>query len=91
MSDMAASAPTAAVPFRKVRLSVIFVAKSVVYPRMQRHVQGFMPLPNIRLAEKQPVIIPAREFLQTNCHTGAAPIKPGHEMFPAQPSHDLHA
>jgi hypothetical protein len=56
---MAASAPTAAVPFRKVRLSVIFVAKSVVYPRTQRHAQGFMPLPNICPVEKQPVIIPA--------------------------------
>lgn len=29
---------------------------------MQRHVQGFMLLPNIRSVEKQPVIIPSREF-----------------------------
>ena len=62
MSDMAASAPAAAVLFKKVRLSVIFMPTSVVYPRMREHAEGFMPLPNTRPAKKQPVILPAPEF-----------------------------
>jgi len=62
MSDMAASAPAAAVLFKKVRLSVIFMPTSVVYPRMREHAEGFMPLPNTCPAKKQPVILPAPEF-----------------------------
>ncbi|WP_290552953.1 hypothetical protein [Akkermansia sp.] len=62
MSDMAASAPAAAVLFKKVRLSVIFIATSAVYPRMQEHAESFISLSNTRPAKKQPAILPAPEF-----------------------------